>query len=230
MGIRGPRGGVYRPARPRTQPDDTSILDMSTLPLYGVGVDPLELPKLGNRTGIIVPQGEYGGLLYTMDPGAVRPQAGTVGRPIYRLLDSGVFGWRTSRAWGSVVLEFYAWNPDEEPSEQLEQILRWSQGFAQPTVDVTATVATPTATETTNVSYTKGDPGALFALQPNNQYSTIRNNAPGFTLYIASTVARLAAAGTRFALAAGESFGPWSGPFAYQGTDTLTFDVVEALT
>jgi len=233
--MRPREGEIYRPARPRIKPDDSVQLDVTTLPVYGANVAPLEIPNLGTETGIIVPNGAYGGLLFTLAKTPVRPMAGVIGRPIWRLNANQVFAWQTSKGWGEATLEFFEWYDDENPHEQLEQILRWATGTAEPTVDVTATVSTPTTRKTVVLDRAKGAPAAAYALQPTNVGTTIKNRAylsgggaSIGTLSIALDAAALAA-GDTIDLAPGDFVSDLPGTLYFDNDEAVTFEVTEAL-
>lgn len=235
-------GEGKRPAQMRPTLDDSVPIDLSTLPLFAAGVKPLELPKLGQGNGVIVPNGEFGGLLLTLDPGARRPLAAPVGRPILRYGDGGVFGWRSStRAWGTANLEFFRWYEDQDPNGQIAQILLWSQGYAQPTGDVvvTTTVVPASGTKITVVDRAKGAAAALFALQPNNVGTTIRNRATLTaamgggasiaTVSIATSLAEIAAGNTDD-LSPGEFFSGWAGLLlALDNDEACSIEITESL-
>jgi hypothetical protein len=232
--MRPREGEIYRPARPRYKADDSAQLDVTTLAVYAAGVAPTPLPNLGSSTGVIVLGGEYGGLLFSLAATPPRPMAGVVGRPIWRLDGSQLFGWQTSKGWGNATLEFFEWYDDENPIEQLEQILRWTQGYAQPTVDVTASVSVPGNRKTTVVDRAKGDPPAAFPLQATNLGTTIRNRAylsSGLasvgTLSVATDAAELAAGNTDD-FAPGE-WGSLPGTLYFDNDEAVTFEVIEAL-
>lgn len=221
------RGVVYAPATPRLRPDDAALVDVTSLALYPA--TPTALPKWGDRSGVVVLNGEYGGLLVTQTVTPARPQAGVVGRPLWSLAGSQQWGWKTSRAWGTAVLEFYEWRKDEDPKGQLDEILKWTVGFAQPTVDVTATVSVPTGTAFQQITGDKGD-HAQIALDATNQFTTLRylSGAVGSHCYI-NTADPVGSTGVQ--LSVGQSFGPWYGPVAYQfDDDTSVLEVIEALT
>lgn len=232
-------GEGKRPAQMRPTLDDSAPIDLSTLPLFAAGVKPLELPKLGQgQNGVIVPNGEFGGLLLTLDPGARRPLAAPVGRPILRYGDGGLFGWRSStRAWGTANLEFFRWYEEQDPNGQIAQILLWSQGYAQPTGDVVVTTTVVPAANrlTTVVTRLKGAAAAAFALQPNNIGTTIRNRA--YTSSGVASIGTLAIALNAAALAAGNTIELGPGEFAadvpgalyFDNDELVVFEVVEAL-
>lgn len=217
------------PASSRPNIDDSTIVDLSGLPLYAAGTAPLELPKLGaGVTGVVIPNGEFGGLILTLDPGAKRPFSGVVGRPMIRDGASGLFAWRGPRAWGLAVLEFYEWRANENPLEQIQQIIAWSHGFAQPTGDVvvTATITPATGFKTSVQIQPKAAYAAQQVLAATNVGTTIRNRsnllttvgAPASigTIYLNSLVANFGAtpAATSIVLAPGEFFDGWTGPLA----------------
>lgn len=236
--MRPREGAIYRPARPRYKADDSAQLDVTTLAVYAAGVAPTKFPNLGSSNGVIVLGGEYGGLLFSLASTPPRPAAGAVGRPIWRLDGSQLFGWQTSKGWGEATLEFFEWYDDENPHEQLEQILRWTQGYAQPTVDVAVAVSVtpPSSRLVTDLDRAKGAAPAAFALQATNVGTTVRNLAylssgPASigNLLIALDAAALAA-GDVITLAPGETASSIPGTLYFDNDEAVSFEIIESLT
>lgn len=233
-----PRQGVYRPARPRIQSDDFAELDVTSLPVYALGVAPMAIPNLGSSTGVIVPGGEYGGLLFTLSSTPPRPMSGVVGRPIWRLNANQIFAWQTAKGWGTAALEFFEWDENENPHEQLEQILRWTQGYGQPTVDVAVAVSVtpPSSRKVTDLDRAKAAAPAAFPLQATNVGTTVRNLAylssgPASVgnLQIAVDAAALAA-GDVITLAPGETASSIPGTLYFDNDEAVSFEIIESLT
>lgn len=174
-----------KPASLRTGANDSDVFDVTSLPVYAAGVAPVELPKLGDRDGVLILNGEYGGLLYTLNPLQARPQAGVIGRPIVREAGSGIFGWQIAgRGWGLATLEFYEWLAEEDPQEQIRQMLLWSQGSgAMPPLNGGGSGSTGQNSISTLVEVKEADPA----------YTMVPESGPGVTMLVQSLTTNNAA-------------------------------------